>query len=98
MFTPERLTEAGLSLEEQAHYTTLMNRIGNLELLLDAENLEKSNKDFGQWIVTRDATFRKRHLIPEDDNLLHLEYFAEFVAAREELIKERVQHLLSMPD
>ena len=96
LFTPEHLTEAGLSLEEQAHYKTLVNRIGNLELLLDAENLEKSNKDFGQWITTRDASFRKRHLIPENDNLLHLEYFAEFVSAREELIKERIQRLLSI--
>ncbi len=97
LFTTERLTEAGLSVEEQAHYKTLMNRVGNLELLLDTENLEKSNKDFGQWITTRDAGFRKRHLIPEDDNLFHLEYFVEFVTAREELIKKRIQSLLSLP-
>lgn len=96
LFTTEHLAEVGLSVEEQARYKILINRIGNLELLLDAENLEKSNKDFGQWITTRDASFRKRHLIPEDDNLLHLEYFEEFVKAREELIKERVQRLLSI--
>ena len=98
LFTTERLTEAGLSVEEQAHYKTLVNRIGNLELLIDRENLEKSNKEFGQWITTRDANFRKRHLIPDDDNLFHLEYFAEFVAAREELIKKRIQNLLSLPE
>ena len=96
LFTPERLTETGLSLEEQGRYKTLMNRIGNLELLLDAENLEKSNKDFGQWITTRDASFRKRHLIPEDDNLLHLEYFEEFITAREALITARLQRSLSL--
>jgi len=32
-----------------------VNRLGNLQLLLGRENLEKSNIPFAQWIQTRDS-------------------------------------------
>jgi hypothetical protein len=72
-----------------------VDRVGNLQLLLAQENLEKSNQDFQSWLKTRDASFRRRHLIPEDDGLLQFEEFEEFVLAREKLIRERLIRLLS---
>jgi hypothetical protein len=44
-----------------AHYNTLCN----LQLLTDSENLSKNATPFDDWLRTRDAAFRKRHLIPD---------------------------------
>src|SRR6185437_10875481 len=46
-----------------------VNRLGNLQLLLSRENLEKSNSPFAEWIQTRDRDFLNRHLIPEQPDL-----------------------------
>ena len=67
------------------------NRIANLELLTKQENLEKLNRPFDEWIATRDASFMRRHLIPENPRLWRLENFARFIAAREEMIKARLR-------
>jgi uncharacterized protein with ParB-like and HNH nuclease domain len=95
LFTPKRLENSGLPAEKQARYAELVNRVGNLQLLLGQENQEKSDQDFQTWLTTRDAWFRRRHLIPEDDVLLRFEKFDEFVLAREGLIRQRLKRLLT---
>ncbi|OAS23707.1 GmrSD restriction endonuclease domain-containing protein [Methylobacterium platani] len=70
-----------------------VDRLGNLELLLARENLEKSNLPFEQWLHTRDGTFLDRHLIPRDPALWQVGALPEFVAAREELIRQRLRGL-----
>lgn len=95
LFTPRRLAAAGLTPEQQARYRELVDRVGNVQLLLAQENLEKSDRDFEAWLATRDAGFRRRHLIPEDDSLLKLDRFEEFVEAREALIRGRLQRLFA---
>jgi hypothetical protein len=84
-----------LSAEQKARYHSLMNRMGNLELLLEHENNEKRAKPFEEWIKTRDATFRQRHLIPPDDALLQFENFEQFMQEREALIVERLKKYTS---
>jgi len=79
-------------------YSGLHNRIGNLELLTQQENLEKLNKPFDGWIRSRDASFKKRHLIPDNPELWKFENFEHFVVARETLIKERLVQLFGPPD
>jgi hypothetical protein len=71
-----------------------MHRIGNLQLLLPQENLEKSKQDFEQWLTTRDPSFRRRHLIPDDNCLLTFDHFDEFINAREELIRKHLTKVL----
>lgn len=44
-------------------YQSKYNVLSNLELLTDSENLSKNATPFDDWIRTRDAAFRKRHLI-----------------------------------
>jgi len=44
-------------------YIAKYNVLTNLQLLTDAENLSKNATPFDEWIKTRDAAFRKRHLI-----------------------------------
>jgi hypothetical protein len=70
-----------------------VNRVGNLQLLLGRENLEKSNIPFGQWIQTRDSEFLHRHLIPNKPALWDVKALPEFVDAREELIRQRLRRL-----
>jgi hypothetical protein len=70
-----------------------VNRLGNLQLLLGRENLEKSNIPFGQWIETRDCEFLNRHLIPNKPALWDVSALPEFVEAREELIRQRLRRL-----
>jgi hypothetical protein len=69
------------------------NRLGNLQLLLGRENLEKSNIPFAQWIQTRDSDFLERHLIPPEPHLWEVEALPEFVKAREQLIRQRLRRL-----
>ena len=70
-----------------------VNRLGNLQLLLARENLEKSNMPFDRWLQTRDAEFRTRHLIPNGPALWSVSALPEFVAAREELIRQRLRQI-----
>src|ERR1700682_6726668 len=70
-----------------------VNRLGNLQLLLGRENLEKSNIPFAQWIQTRDSDFLERHLIPNEPALWGVEALPEFVKAREQLIRQRLRRL-----
>lgn len=69
------------------------NRIGNLQLILDRENREKSDMPFHHWIGTRNAEFLKEHLIPDDRDLWQPERLPEFVAERERMIRKRLETL-----
>jgi len=40
------------------------NLLANLQLLTSSENTPKNATPFEQWLKTRNAAFRKRHLIP----------------------------------
>lgn len=95
LFTDENLRAAGVPTDRWDHYRELRDRLGNLELLLAHENEEKSNKDFGEWISTRDKTFKETHLIPDNNHLFELRRFGEFVEARENLIRDRLRGVLS---
>jgi len=92
MFKYSKWEDAGQENEWWEYYEP-SNRIGNLELLTQNENLEKLNKPFEKWISTRDPSFLKRHLIPEEPELWKLENFKQFIATREGLIKERISRL-----
>ncbi len=69
------------------------NKLGNLQLLLGRENLEKNNTPFSHWIQTRDRSFLEHHLIPDDSSLWDVTVLPEFVEAREELIRQRLRRL-----
>lgn len=93
LFRKKRLEAAGLTEAQQAQYLGLSNNIANLQFLLAPENIGKSDDTIDHWLTTRDAGFRARHLLPADDDLLRFERFPEFIAARQELIKQRLKSL-----
>jgi hypothetical protein len=98
LFTPERLTELGIPASKHSRYLELVNRIGNLQLLLAHENIGKSDTDFEPWLATRGPDFRQKHLIPSGDHLLKLENFEAFIEARENLIRQRLKNLFTLAE
>lgn len=74
------------------------NRLGNLQLLIDRENMQKSDGELAPWLATRGAGFLSQHLIPNDPALWQPEAFLEFIDAREELMRAALGRFLSVGD
>jgi hypothetical protein len=85
------LVARGLSEQNIQRILGCVNRLGNLQILLGRENLEKSNIPFDQWIKTRDSEFMGRHLIPAAHDLWDVTALPEFVEAREDLIRAKLR-------
>lgn len=73
-------------------YLSKFNVLSNLQLLTESENLSKNATPFEEWIQTRDATFRKRHLIPVLP-LYGFDSFEDFSSARSALIVEELKKI-----
>jgi hypothetical protein len=71
-----------------------VNRLGNLHLLMDHDNLGKSDSDLRKWLLTRDGGFLERHMIPADETLWSPDMLIEFIEAREDLIRRRLSRFL----
>lgn len=84
------LKKRGYDEEKVKAYMSKCNILANLQLLTDSENLSKNAAPFDKWIETRDAAFRKRHLIPDLTNL-GFNSFEEFSKARMALIAESLK-------
>ncbi|MFZ1574143.1 MAG: DUF262 domain-containing protein [Chromatiaceae bacterium] len=80
-FKARLLRRRGLDEAEVQSFIAKYNLLPNLQLLTDSENLSKSAKPFDDWIKTRDATFRARHLIP-DVTAYGFDTFEEFYEKR----------------
>lgn len=89
-FRTKELRKRGLSDEVIEQYQSVYNSIANLELLEESENKSKNATPFDEWIKSRDANFKARHLIPELENYGY-DHFMEFIEARRELIKEAIK-------
>jgi uncharacterized protein with ParB-like and HNH nuclease domain len=74
-----------------------VNQLGNLQLLLARENMEKNDTPFGQWIKTRDENFLERHCIPDKPDFWDVTELPEFVKMREELIRQRLRRFNFSP-
>ncbi len=91
-FTVRRLKKRGYDEAKVDAYLSSYNSICNLQLLTDSENLSKNATPFDDWIKTRDASYRSRHLIPELPDY-GFDHFAEFSKARTDLILGKLKAL-----
>jgi hypothetical protein len=73
---------------------TSVNRLSNLQLLVDHENLNKSDGELAPWLATRGTGYFEQHLIPDDPALWKPEAFLEFLDAREELMRAAIKRFL----
>jgi hypothetical protein len=74
------------------------NRLGNLQLLIDRENMQKSDSELAPWLATRGEGFLRQHLIPDDPALWEPEAFLDFLEAREELMRAALRRFLTLGD
>jgi len=72
------------------------NRLGNLQLLPAAENIEKNDLPFDAWITSRSRDFMERHLIPNRLDLASAQALPEFVREREKAVRQRLMHSAGM--
>lgn len=93
LISRDRLSKYGLPPERVQEIMTAADRLGNLQLLLGRENVEKGAQDFNDWIRTRDPEFINKHCIPSDRTLWRPDRLPEFVAARERLMEQRILEL-----
>jgi hypothetical protein len=91
------MTQRGLGPDIQSRYGESMNKLANLQLLVQKENIQKSGCEFEKWICSRDESFLERHLIARDESLWKFENFEKFIAAREALIREKLASLFGAP-
>jgi hypothetical protein len=92
---PSNLFKDSNDFSIPVEWISLKNRVGNLCLLKATENMGKQDMPVEEWLETRDPSFLKRHLIPEDRALWTLDQFPMFLEARERLISERYKSLFA---
>ena len=92
-FKVRALKKLGYDEATVQSYMSKYNLLPNLQLLTQWENLSKNATPFGEWIQTRDKTFRKRHLIPDLDGSYGFDTFEEFWESRAELIRKAMRVL-----
>lgn len=91
-FTIPKLRNAGIPEEEYVYYQENFNRLANLQLLAGTPNIEKSDRDFNDWLDdthpkgTHDrATYLENNFIPADIDL-SFSNFEEFIEKRKQII------------
>ena len=77
------------------HIKELRDDFGNLALIIEGENSGKKNRPLHEWLATRDPQYLKRHLIPTDTALWHLDKYENFLIERRKLLKARIQQVFS---
>ena len=73
-------------------YMSRVDFLCNLQVLTRSENQSKNATPFADWISTRDADFKSRHLIP-DLQSYGMDSFEEFFEARKATIIARLKDL-----
>jgi hypothetical protein len=69
----------------------------NLALVISDENSGKKNQPLNEWLATRSPEYLKRHFIPTDQSLWHIERFEKFIIERRKLLTARLQYVF-LPD
>lgn len=98
LFTKVKLLKYGIPEDTIDFYLNNYNYIGNLQLLEGTPNLEKSGRDFNEWLLATYPNeidrkdFMKKHFIPDIN--LELSNFEEFISKRKELIFAYFKNLL----
>lgn len=98
LFKRNNLLNQGISEEKADEFSILINYLANLQLMEGMPNIEKSDKDFKQWLFEKypDPQSRKSYMeknyIPDVD--LSLENFDKFFEERTELMTTRFREIL----
>lgn len=97
-FKKGRFEKLGIPQNRWPKWLENKDILANLQLLQGPINVEKSDKDFKSWLLSREkdpasvSQYCKLHFIPQ--NLLEFEDFPAFLAARRELLRQRLRAIL----
>lgn len=97
-FSETALRERGVSGPMIERMRRSINSLANLQLLIERENLGKSDGELAAWLRTRDVTYFEQHLIPNDPELWEVDRFVDFIDAREDLIRNALKRFLYVSD
>jgi hypothetical protein len=101
LFTEHKLTQRGIPRQRQHEWLDHVNDLANLQLLQGLPNQEKSDQEFEKWLEGSTTGqpdmhhYMQSHMIPTDVDLA-FENFPSFLAAREQLILNRLAQLLDV--
>ena len=74
----------------------LRDDFANLALVIGDENSGKKDMPLDEWLASRSPEYLKRHLIPADNSLWHMERYESFVVERRKLLRARIQPVLAV--
>jgi hypothetical protein len=77
------------------HVKELRDDFGNLALVIGDENSGKKNRPLHEWLAPRSPEDLKRHFIPADQSLWHMEKYENFLIERRKLLRARIQQVFS---
>lgn len=98
LFTDRRLAKKCIKDSDIPSYLYNYNRLANLQLLEGVPNMEKSGKEFADWLtetypkLADRRVYMERNYIPDVE--LSLENFATFIKKRQELMLNAFKKLL----
>jgi len=98
MFTPQTLSKNNIPEEDWALWLEHKDDLGNLQLLQGKVNMNKSDKDFEEWLLEQETEpigleeYKKKHMIPEMN--LSFSNFPAFLERRTNIIKEKLKEIL----
>jgi hypothetical protein len=98
LFTKKKLEKRGISDDKIEIFLDEFDFLANLQLMEGIPNIEKSNKDFKEWLLATYPdpqarfNFMERNYIPDVD--LSLENFDVFIAERTKLMTKKFSEVL----
>jgi len=100
LFTRRKLASRGIPDSKIEAYLDEFDWLANLQLLEGQPNVEKSSREFREWLEETYPTpqarrdYMEKHYIPDVD--LSLDNFGEFIAERTKLMSARFKSLLKL--
>lgn len=89
--TPSLCKRCGIS-------EAMIDSVANLHLLNRDEALDKGERRLRDWIARTDQHYLTRHLIPADENLWKPGNFKKFLAARAQMIADKICDSMRLGD
>lgn len=95
MIDKDYLKSLGMDDKEITDISSLVDSIGNLQLLGPLVNIKKSNEGFIEWKEEQNTDFLESMLVPELEDF-SVKNFGTFVKRRKEMIVEKICKILEI--
>ncbi|MCK9293335.1 DUF262 domain-containing HNH endonuclease family protein [archaeon] len=83
------------SLLKNKFSDSLINNIGNLQILSSNDNETKNNIKFEEWINTRDETYLNKNYLPLNKELYKIENFEQFIEERTKILHSEFNKIIN---